>query len=427
MNTTSASPRHDSRLAQEVADFCRQAVAMPQRLRADFESSPLWAAVARTGTALWLDTGDIEAARSLWTREFQALTTNNTLLNKEVQKGIYDELMPDVAAVLRGAEPNLTDADVVQEVAFVLNAVHGLKLVRTFDADVSVELHTAVAHDVDASYQYGKRYHAICPERFIVKVPLTPAGLIAARRLGSDGIRVNFTLGFSARQNYLVALVAQPTFVNVFMGRINAFLADNELGDGLNAGEKATLASQRTLRRLRDNPGVKARQIGASMRGGQQCLDLLGIDVFTMPTTAAREFLDKNPPLDLIRDHTQDDPRVTFASGVDYGKDRLESFWIVSDGFERAMCKLAENDLDALTPQMLAAALTEQGVGDLFPRFTKSEQARLTKEGKIPVYASWRDRVRKGEASWDGILTAAALASFAEDQKALDDRIARHL
>ena len=38
---------------------------------------------------------------------------------------------------------------------------------QTFDADVSVELHTALADDTEASYQYGKRYAAICPDRFI--------------------------------------------------------------------------------------------------------------------------------------------------------------------------------------------------------------------------------------------------------------------
>ena len=37
------------------------------------------------------------------------------------------------------------------------------------------------------------------------------------------------------------------------------------------------------------------------------------------------------------------------------------------------------------------------------------------------------DKVDAGEASWDGMLTEAALQSFAEDQKALDDRIRRFL
>ena len=422
-----AAPKHDSRLATELAAFCKNAVSQPQQRRDSFPTSPLWAAAARTGTALWLDTGDVDAARALWTREFQALTTNNTLLNKEVQKGLYDELVPDVAALVRSLQKDIAEQHLVQEIAFVLNAVHGLKLVRTFDADVSVELHTAIANDVEASYQYGKRFHAICPDRFIVKVPLTPAGVLAARRLHDDGIRLNFTLGFSARQNYLIALLAQPTWVNVFMGRINAFLADNKLGDGVNAGEKATLSSQRVLRRLKKNPGVDVRQIGASMRSGQQCFDLLGLDVFTIPTAAAKEFVEKKFALESLKDHTSEDPKVTFADGADAEKNRLGVFWTVDDVFERAMCQLAAIDPKTLTPESLVKSLQAAGCGDLFPALSADEQARVAKEGKIPVFASWADRVQKGTASWDGILTAAALASFTLDQKALDERIARLL
>jgi transaldolase len=419
----SSAPTPDSRLATEVADFVRQAVTLPQEQRPSFPESALWTSVAKTGTALWLDTGDIDAARALWTREFQALTTNNTLLNKEVQKGIYDDLAPDTAALIRNAQPDIADQDLVAEIAFVLNAVHGLKLVRTFDADVSVELHTAIANDVEASYRYGKRFAAICPDRFIVKVPLTPAGMLAARKLGRDGIRLNFTLGFSARQNLMIASVAQPTYVNVFMGRINAFLADNKLGDGVNAGEKATLASQRALRSLRTE-GIDVRQIGASMRGGQQALDLLGLDVFTMPTGAAKEFLDLDPGPDAIQDKTANDPAVAFADGVDADTDRLDVFWSVPERFAEAMAALRQQDLDSMAPETLLEFLRGHGVSDIFPQFDASEQQRLTEEGKIPVYASWCDRVRAGEASWDGTLTAAALSSFAQDQQALDDRIA---
>lgn len=419
------APRHDSPLAKAVAEFCKQQVAIPQGKRDSFPSSPLWAAVTRTGTSLWLDTGDVDAAKDLWAREFTALTTNNTLLNKEVQKGIYDQLVPAAKALLLRTQPEMTPDRLVQEIAFVLNAVHGLKLVRTFDADVSVELHTATAHDIDAAYQYGKRFAAICPDRFIVKVPLSPAGLLAARRLRDDGIRLNFTLGFSARQNWLIAQVARPNWVNVFLGRINAFVADNKLGDGKNAGEKATLASQRGLRRLRQEQGLDVRQIAASMRNGQQCEDLLGLDVFTMPTAAAKEFLQKNPPASAIVDKTKNDPPVAFAPGADEKGQHYDCFWAIKPEFTRAAAAVAKLDARKATATDVTAALAANGAGDLFPSFSAEEAARLAKEGKIPVHATWKDRVAAGTASWDGILTAAALASFTQDQQALDDRIRR--
>jgi len=416
------APRHDSRLAQEVAQFCKQQVTQAQQSRASFPTSPLWAAATKTGTALWLDTGDVDAAKELWTREFTALTTNNTLLNKEVQKGIYDQLVPAAAAMVKKA-PEVDQDRLVQEIAFVLNAVHGLKLVRTFDADVSVELHTATADDAEASYQYGKRFAAICPDRFIVKVPLTPSGLFAARRLHDDGIRLNFTLGFSARQNWLIAALAQPTWCNVFMGRINAFLSDNKLGDGVNAGEKATLASQRQLRKGK----FATKQIGASMRSAQQCEDLLGLDVFTIPTAAAKEFAKKNPAPASLKDKTGNDPKVTFGAGIDATADRLNVCWETTEAFGKAVAAVSKLDAKKATAADLLKILAANGAGDLFPQFTKDEAAKITKEGKIPVYASWKDRVRAGTASWDGILTAAALASFAQDQQALDDRIRRSL
>ena len=418
-----AAPRHDSPLAKEVAKFCLAQGTEPQARRDSFPSHPLWAAVTRTGTALWLDTGDVDAAKELWVREFTALTTNNTLLNKEVQKGIYDRLVPDAARLLKAHD--LSQDRLVQEIAFVLNAVHGLKLVRTFDADVSVELHTATAHDADAAYEYGKRFAAISPDRFIVKVPLSAAGLLAARRLHDDGVRLNFTLGFSARQNWLIASLAKPNWVNVFLGRINAFVADNKLGDGVNAGEKAALASQRGLRRLRQEQRLDVKQIAASMRSGQQCEDLLGLDTFTMPTVAAKEFLQKQPPANAVVDKTKNDPPVAFAPGADVAGERLDCFWAISKEFEQAAAACAKLDPARATAADVVAALRANGAGDLFPEFTDAEAATLTKEGKIPVHATWKARVKAGTASWDGMLTAAALASFTQDQQALDDRIRR--
>ena len=54
---------------------------------------------------------------------------------------------------------------------------HGLRLASKFGGYVSVELHTDTAHDIKAIEYYGKRFHEICPEQFIVKVPYTAEGL----------------------------------------------------------------------------------------------------------------------------------------------------------------------------------------------------------------------------------------------------------
>ena len=67
-------------------------------------SLPLWSRLRELGTKLWLDTGDMDEAARLWTDDFTALTTNNTLLNREIQKGLYDTWIPDVLRMIRSPE-----------------------------------------------------------------------------------------------------------------------------------------------------------------------------------------------------------------------------------------------------------------------------------------------------------------------------------
>jgi len=88
----------------------------------------IWREIRDLGTRLWLDTGDLEEAKTLWCSDFEALTTNNTLLNKEVQKGIYDDLISEIGDAIREVAPKIVERMLVLEVAFVLNAYHALKL-----------------------------------------------------------------------------------------------------------------------------------------------------------------------------------------------------------------------------------------------------------------------------------------------------------
>ncbi|MFZ0282923.1 MAG: transaldolase family protein, partial [Bacteroidales bacterium] len=247
------------------------------------KNDPFWKALNETGTELWLDTGDIDEAEAIWTSEMSALTTNNSLLNNEIQKGYYDIFISEAKATVR----ELPTEDRLREIAFMLNARHGLRLALKFGGLVSVELNTDTAHDIKAIEYFGKRFHEICPEQFIVKVPFTAEGLIGAKRLKDAGIKVNFTLGFSARQNVLVTRVARPDYVNVFLGRVGAFVINNKLGDGSGAGERAVISSQNWVTGLSARNPWQTKQIAASLRSYNQ-LDLLaGTDVFTMPPKVA--------------------------------------------------------------------------------------------------------------------------------------------
>lgn len=386
------------------------------------EPHPVWTRMRALGTELWLDTGDIDQATKLWSAEFTALTTNNSLLNKEIQKGAYDHWIPQAADAAREDRPGISDRDLVLEIAFALNARHGLRLVEHFGAYVSVELHTDLAEDLERSVAYGRRYHALCPDRFLVKVPLTPAGLLAARRLEDEGVPVNFTLGFSARENFLITCVARPSWVNVFLGRLNSYVADEKLGDGALVGERACLASQRVVQDLRGRLGVSTRQIAASLRGGEQVGLLAGVDVHTMPIAVAEGFVKTADP-GALRDRTPEDYAPRWAAGVDPAHEGLEDLWRLSDGFRAACLHLSSEDPADLSPQGIVDRLHEAGQGSVFPRLLPEERKALAAGGKIPRRARWKDSVASGRAGLDALFTLAGLYSFAQDQAALDERI----
>ncbi|MDK1032691.1 MAG: transaldolase family protein, partial [Planctomycetia bacterium] len=392
-------------------------------LAVHLKSGPAWLRMREVGTRLWLDTGSIADARELWTREFSALTTNNTLLNKEVQTGRYDSLVTEAEKLLRACG-ELSDAERMLEIAFILNARHGLKLVEEFDAHVSVEEHTALAHDTGGAVAFARRYHDICPQRFIVKIPFTPAGLLATRRLSDEGIDVNHTLGFSARQNYVIARVGRPAYVNVFLGRLGAFVADNDLGDGSNVGERATLASQAAVKSLRATHGTPSLQIGASFRSGKQVADLVGLDVMTIPPKVASEFLALGLEGDEIADRTGTGYRPSLSASVGPEAVRLNTLWDIGDDVVACVDALEKEELDSFTPDDLVGFFADHGCGDLLVRWSDAQIASSRAEGKIPSLDNWRDALAEGAVGLDSIMNLAGLNSFAADQKAMDERVA---
>lgn len=399
-------------VVSRIAEFTREGVN-EERFTAPSQNH--WQSLREVGTELWLDTGDMDGAEAHWADDITALTTNNTLLNAEIQKGIYDELITRSAEVLEGVDPEV----LVVEIAFILNARHGLRLAQRFGGKVSVELHTHLAHDIENTLAYARRYFEICPDNFIVKIPMTPAGLVATRTLRSEGIPINFTLGFSGRHNYLAAGFSRPSFVNVFLGRLNAYFVDNKLGDGAFIGERATLASQKFIKELTGDSAEPTRQIAASMRGASQVADLAGLDVYTMPLKVAASALtdlDGNfsSQLDTLYD-------VSLNDDVDPSMVRWETLWETSPAERKLVESLNENVPS--TGEELVDRAHELGAGDLFPRLSDSDEQTIADDGKIPRHGRWAERIKNGELAIDTLLRLAGLASFTGDQKALDDRI----
>jgi transaldolase len=377
------------------------------------KKDPFWQSLRDTGTELWLDTGDIEEAEANWSAEMSALTTNNTLLNNEIQKGIYDIFISEAKHIVY----ELPLETKVKEIAFMLNARHGLRLASKFGGFVSVELHTDTAHDIKAIEYYGKRYHEICPDQFIVKVPYTAEGLIGARRLKEAGVRVNFTLEFSARQNVIVTRTAQPDYLNVFLGRVGAFVMNNKLGDGSGAGEMAVISSQNWVTAFSAQNVWQTKLIASSLRHYNQLELLAGTDVFTMPPKVAAEGRKSLTGKFSIRTHENYEVSL-FPSAKEA---RIEKFWEVDDRV-LSLAQRLNQKMPVTGPELIHIA-QEEGCEDMFPSLSKEEKATIASDGKIPVFSKWQKKIVDGKIAPDTLLTLAGLASFKADQAMLDQRI----
>ncbi|MBN2455597.1 MAG: transaldolase family protein [Sedimentisphaerales bacterium] len=415
--------KDQSMLNREIHNFVKEGFSPSfGQIRKNFRKEPLLERLQELGSELWLDTGSISQAQQLWTQEFTALTTNNTLLNREVQTGQYDSLIPQAAEMLSKYH-QLSEQDILLEIGFILNAYHALRLVEQFDCYVSVEEHTDLANDVDRAVDYARRYNAICPERFIIKIPFTPAGLLATRRVSLEGIPVNHTLGFSARQNYLIARIGKPAYVNVFLGKLNSFVADNELGDGSFIGEKATLASQAAIKHLRERHQISTRQIGASFRSGKQVHDLAGIDIMTIPPKVAEEFLSMRLEPQKIADETGVNYKPGLHSYVDPASLMLNTLWDIDEKLVKCVDALEKEDIDSFTPKDLIGFFRKHDCSDLLIHWNDAQIAASTREGKIPQLHHWEEALENQSIGLDSVMNLAGLNSFATDQKAMDQRI----
>src|SRR5256712_3648925 len=84
------------------------------------------------------------------------------------------------------------------------------------EGPVSAEV---VALDTDAMVREGGELAKIA-DNIVVKIPMTEAGMVAVRRLASEGIKTNVTLCFSSVQ-CLIAAKAGATYVSPFIGRLD--------------------------------------------------------------------------------------------------------------------------------------------------------------------------------------------------------------
>jgi transaldolase len=183
---------------------------------------------------LFLDTANIEEIREInrW-GVLSGVTTNPTLIGRE------------------GLEPEQAWKEILAEV----------------EGDVSLE---TTEPEADPMYEEGKRLASMGPNA-VVKVPMTPPGLTAGKRLVQDGIKINVTLVFSPAQAILAAEIG-AYIVSPFIGRI-----DDAAADGMHA--------LRQICEIYEVQGYQTNVLAASLRHPMHVVQsaLAGADIATMP------------------------------------------------------------------------------------------------------------------------------------------------
>jgi transaldolase len=159
------------------------------------------------GQQIWLDNlsrtllNDGHLARFIAEDGITGVTTNPAIFHKAIADGRYYE---DDLARLK-TQPISPEARYEQLV--ILDVQRACDLLRPLHVHsrgnagyVSLEVSPALAHDAEGTVAAGKRLHTeVARANLLIKVPATPAGVVAVEQLIGAGIKVNVTLLFSLR------------------------------------------------------------------------------------------------------------------------------------------------------------------------------------------------------------------------------------
>jgi len=194
----------------------------------------------------FVDTADTDEIRSLAASGLlDGVTTNPSLVAKTGKR--FTDIIAEICRVVPGpvsAEVAATDYDGMLREAFVLREI---------------------------------------AKNVAVKVPLTPDGLRACKKLTSEGTMVNVTLCFSAAQA-LLAAKAGATFISPFVGRL----------DDIGQSGMALIAE---VMQIYNAYHFKTEVLVASVRGPLHVIEAakMGAHVATLPPAVLRSLF--NHPL----------------------------------------------------------------------------------------------------------------------------------
>jgi len=185
------------------------------------------------GQSIWLDSidrrmlHDGELDRRIRDDALTGMTSNPTIFQKALaSSNAYDE------QIVEAEEQGLTSWQLFEllETTDVRDACDHFAAVysstRGADGYVSIEVSPGVSHSADATVEEARRlWKTVDRPNVMVKVPGTPEGAIAVRRLIAEGINVNITL--------LFAIQAHDRVIEAYMAGLEDRIKARKPIDGL--------------------------------------------------------------------------------------------------------------------------------------------------------------------------------------------------
>lgn len=396
-------------------------------------SNPMLAAMRKAGTLhVYGDTVDSTVLKKhvlldgSLIEEVDGSTANQPLMQKVIDRYLEGSGPAEWNKLLKERSPGMSDEQRTVLLYMILCGRASTDMVRAMaqgrDWEVSIQLHMSLAQDLALGTEFGHLVRRMVPGS-IVKVPFlphAPQSILLARDLEREGVPVNLTSTFSARQTVTVAVLANVARTNIFMGRINQGMQSKLLG------EHVDLEAQRHIRRLRTEYGCHTQLIIASIRDWQTFAATAGCDVYTAPLDPFTEFLEQTEigPEQITSklETSYEDELGIDAEVIDaLGMDRISRLYKVEPeliefltSFRRTAEFARMNDGDALYKRF-----DQEGFGDIFCCPSDSQWAEL-KKAKLPDINT---NISK-EIALDTLYTLLADADFEKYQVSNDAAIA---
>ncbi|MFQ5864785.1 MAG: transaldolase family protein [bacterium] len=424
-----------------VVAFARTGKPDKPTKRVQLVNDPMAQALIQSGTQhIYTDTADREELNDLLVtnesedfleiiKEIDGNTTNQALVFKVLPRYLGEGDRMDIVDWVEGmreAAPHISLSDAIALIYTIINGQLGRNLKSYYGTgknwEISLELHTSLAPSVEDSKRVARYLVRMVPGAF-VKVAFTPHqphAFLIARDLEREGIPVNFTTTFSARQVAAAAVLSNVTRTNIFMGRLNQGLESELLG------EQVDLEAQRTVRQLRTELNLKTQLIVASVRTWKTMVYAAGCDVFTVPYKALKEYLTQREVRpEEIKSCLENDYSDKLGSSQrvlqKIGINRIERLYQVEPEYIEFLKEVRNgSDFDDLDGEALFKKFDQAGFGDMFYTPATEEWQELRKN-KLPDL----DSTLTATLPLDTLYSLLAFADFAKFQDEMDDRIAQ--